>query len=116
MTLRDISDRVDEIIALLSMLHSESAAVPSEPLANWLQRSHGDLGTTDLANLQETNDVVSGEEEEQESADENDLMDRFSSLGRSMKTFQHDLSSGDQKIESARKVSSPLRKRRRRRR
>ena len=115
-TLRDISDRADEIIDLLSMSRNESAAVPGEPAADRLQRSHGDLGTTDLANLQETNNVVSGEEEEQESADENDLMDRFSSLGRSMKTFQRDLSSADQKVESARKMSSPLKKKRRRRR
>ena len=62
-TLRDISDRADEIIALLSMSRSESAA-------DWLQRLHGDLGTTDLANLQETNDTVSSEEDGQESGDD----------------------------------------------
>ena len=66
-TLRDISDRADEIIALLSMSRSESAAVP---VADRLQRSHGDLGTTDLANLQETNDTVSSEEDGQESGDD----------------------------------------------
>ena len=65
------------------------------------------------ANLPETNDA---DEEEQESDDENDLIVRFSSLGRLMKTFQRDLTTADQKIESAKKVSSPLRKRRRRRR
>ena len=82
-----------------------------------MQRSHGDLGTTDLAHLQGTNNAVSGEEEEQEeSGDESDLRDRFSSLGRLMKTFQRDLSSADQRVESARKVSSSLKKRRRRRR
>ena len=82
-----------------------------------MQRSHGDLGTTDLAHLQSTNNTVPGEEEEQEeSGDESDLRDRFSSLGRLMKTFQRDLSSADQRVESARKVSSSLKKRRRRRR
>ena len=57
--------------------------------------SHGDSGMT--ANLPETNDA---EEEEQESEDENDLIVRFSSLGRSMKTFQRDLITADQKVES----------------
>ena len=69
-TLRDISDRADEIIALLSMSRSESAAVLSEPVADRLHRSHGDLWTTDLANLQETNDTVSSEEDGQESGDD----------------------------------------------
>ena len=42
----------------------------SEPVAGRLQRSHGDLGTIDLANLQETNDTVSSEEDGQESGDD----------------------------------------------
>ena len=46
----------------------------SEPVADWLQRSHGYLGTTDLAHQQSTNNTVPGEEEEQEeSGDESDL-------------------------------------------
>ena len=65
------------------------------------------------ANLPETNDA---DEEEQGSDDENDLLVRFSSLGRSLKTFQRDLTTADQKIESAKKVSSRLRKRRKKRR
>ena len=88
---------------MLSMLLSELATVLSEQVADRLHRSHGDLGTTDLANLQETNDTVSSEEDGQEG-------------GRSMKTFQRDLSSADQKVESARKMSSPLKKKRRRQR
>ena len=75
------------------------------------QESHGDSGMT--ANLPETNDA---DEEEQGSDDENDLLVRFSSLGRSLKTFQRDLTTADQKIESAKKVSSRLRKRRKKRR
>ena len=75
------------------------------------QESHGDSGMT--ANLHETNDA---DEEEQGSDDENDLLVRFSSLGRSLKTFQRDLTTADQKIESAKKVSSRLRKRRKKRR
>ena len=95
-TLKDIHDLLSEHLSMRSVL--------SEP------ESHGDSGMT--ANLPETNDA---EEEEQESDDENDLIVRFSSLGRSMKTFQRDLTTADQKVESAKKVSSPLRKRRRRR-
>ena len=41
---------------------------------------------------------------------------RFSSFGRSLKTFQRDLTTADQKVESAKKVSSPLRKRRKKQR
>ena len=70
------------------------------------QESHEDSRMT--ANLPETNDA---DEEEQGSDDENDLLVRFSSLGRSLKTFQHDLTTADQKVESVKKVSSPLRKR-----
>ena len=59
------------------------------------QESHGDSGMT--ANLPETNDA---EKKEQESGDENDLIVRFCSLGRLMKTFQCDLITADQKVES----------------
>ena len=75
------------------------------------QESHEDSGMT--ANLPETNDA---DEEEQGSDDENDLLVRFSSLGRSLKTFQCDLTTADQRVESAKKVSSLLRKRRKKRR
>ena len=59
--------------------------------------------------------VRRGEEEEEES-ESDDLLDRFSNLGRLMSTFQRDLSSADQRVENARKVSSPLKKKRRKRR
>ena len=75
------------------------------------QESHEDSRMT--ANLPETNDA---DKEEQGSDDENDLLVRFSSLGRSLKTFQRDLTTADQRVESAKKVSSPLRKRRKKRR
>ena len=91
MTLKDIHDLLSEHLS-------------------W-QESHGDSGMT--ANLPETNNA---DEEEQGSDDENDLLVCFSSLGRSLKTFQRDLTTADQKIESAKKVSSRLRKRRKKRR
>ena len=56
------------------------------------------------ANLPETNDA---DEEEQGSDDENDLLVRFSSLGRSLKTFQRDLTTADQRVESALNPASP---------
>ena len=52
--------------------------------------------------------------EEEESKDE--LLDRFGRLRMLKGSFQRDLSSTDQKVESARKVSSPLKKKRRKRR
>ena len=52
--------------------------------------------------------------EEEESEDE--LLDRFGRLRMLKGSFQRDLSSTDQKVESARKVSSPLKKKRRKRR
>ena len=39
-----------------------------------------------------------------------DLLVRFGSLGKQLKTFQRDLTRTDKKVESAKKVSSPLRK------
>ena len=78
------------------------------------QESHEDSGT---ANLPETNDAnEEDEDEEQGRDDENDMLVRFSSLGRSLKTFQCDLTKADKRVESAKKVSSPLRKRRKKRR
>ena len=97
LTLKDIHDLLSEHLSMRSVL--------SEP------ESHGDSGMT--ANLPETNDA---DEEEQGSDDENDLIVCFSSLGRLMKTFQRDLTTADQKIESAKKASSRLRKRRKKRR
>ena len=52
--------------------------------------------------------------EEEESEDE--LLDRFGRLRMLKGSFQRDLSSTDQKVESARKVLSPLKKKRRKRR
>ena len=100
-TLKNIYDLLSEL--------SDTNNHISEHLS-W-QESHKDSGMT--ANLPETNDA---DEEEQGSNDENDLLVRFSSLGRSLKTFQRDLTTADQRVESAKKVSSPLRKRRKKRR
>ena len=61
------------------------------------------------ANLPNTSDVDEGDDEEQGS-DENDLLVLFGSLGKQLKTFQRDLTRTDKKVESAKKVSSPLRK------
>ena len=52
--------------------------------------------------------------EEEESKDE--LLDRFGRLRMLMGSFQWDLSSMDQKVESVRKVSNPPKKKRRKRR
>ena len=100
-TLKNIYDLLNEL--------SDTNNHISEHLS-W-QESHEDSGMT--ANLPETNDA---DEEEQGSDDENDLLVRFSSLGRPLKTFQRDLTTADQRVESAKKVSSPLRKRRKKRR
>ena len=100
-TLKNIYDLLSEL--------SDTNNHISEHLS-W-QESHKDSGMT--ANLPETNDA---DEEEQGSNDENDLLVRFSSLGRSLKTFQRDLTTADQRVKSAKKVSSPLRKRRKKRR
>ena len=54
--------------------------------------------------------------EEQGSDDENDLLVRFGSLGKQLKTFQRDLTRADKRVESAKKVSSPLRKKRKKQR
>ena len=75
------------------------------------------LLSSGTANLPKTSDVDEGDEdEEQGSDDENDLLVRFGSLGRSLKTFQRDLTRADKRVESAKKVSSLLRKKRRKRR
>ena len=75
------------------------------------------LLSSGTANLPKTSDVNEGDEdEEQGSADENDLLVRFGSLGKQLKTFQRDLTRADKKVESAKKVSSPLTKKRKKRR
>ena len=90
MTLKNIYDLLNEL--------SDTNNHISEHLS-W-QESHEDFGMT--ANLPETNDA---DKEEQRSDDENDLLVRFSSLGRSLKTFQCDLTTADQRVESIKKVS-----------
>ena len=100
-TLKNIYDLLSEL--------SDTNNHISEHLS-W-QESHEDSGT---ANLPETNDAdEEDEDEEQGSDDENDLLVRFSSLGRSLKTFQRDLTKADKRVESAKNVSSPLRKKER---
>ena len=75
------------------------------------------LLSSGTANLPETSDVDEGDEdEEQGSDDENDLLVRFGSLGKQLKTFQCDLTRADKRVESAKKVSSPLMKKRKKRR
>ena len=75
-----------------------------------------ELLSSGTANLPETSDVDEGDEdEEQGSDDENDLLVRFGSLGKQLKTFQCDLTRADKRVESAKKVSSPLRKKRKKR-
>ena len=56
------------------------------------------------------------EDDGEQGDDENDLLVLFDSLGKRLKTFQRDLASTDKKVENAKKTSSPLRKRRRKRR
>ena len=67
------------------------------------------LLSSGTANLPKTSDVDEGDDEEQGS-DENDLLVLFGSLGKQLKTFQRDLTRTDKKVESTKKVSSPLRK------
>ena len=103
-TLKNIYDLINEL--------GETNNQISEHIS-W-RESHEDSET---ANLPETNDVNEGDEdEEQGSDDENDLLVRFGSLGRSLKTFQRDLTRADKRVESAKKVSSPLRKKRKKQR
>ena len=103
-TLKNIYDLINEL--------GETNNQISELLSG--RESHEDSGT---ANLPETNDVDEGDEdEEQGSDDENDLLVRFGSLGKQLKTFQRDLTRADKRVESAKKVSSPLRKKRKKRR
>ena len=72
--------------------------------------------TKNLLNSWTANQTSDDEEDDGEQGDdENDLLVRFDSLGKQLKTFQRDLISTDKKVENAKKSSSPLRKRRRKR-
>ena len=55
------------------------------------------LLSSGTANLPKTSDVDEGDDEEQGSDDENDLLVRFGSLGKQLKTFQRDLYKNRQK-------------------
>ena len=73
--------------------------------------------TKNLLNSWTANQTSDDEEDDVEQGDdEGDLLVLFDSLGKRLKTFQHDLASTDKKVENAKKTSSPLRKRRRKRR
>ena len=73
--------------------------------------------TKNLLNSWTANQTSDDEEDDGEQGDdENDLLVLFDSLGKQLKTFQRDLASTDKKVENAKKTSSPLRKRRRKRR
>ena len=61
------------------------------------------LLSSGTANLPKTSDVDEGDDEEQGSDDENDLLVLFGSLGKQLKTFQRDLTRTDKKVESAKK-------------
>ena len=73
--------------------------------------------TKNLLNSWTANQTSDDEEDDGEQGDdENDLLVLFDSLGKQLKTFQRDLISTDKKVENAKKTSSPLRKKRRKRR
>ena len=73
--------------------------------------------TKNLLNSLTGNQTSDDEEDDVEQGDdESDLLVLFDSLGKRLKTFQRDLASTDKKVENAKKTSSPLRKRRRKRR
>ena len=73
--------------------------------------------TKNLLNSWTANQTSDDEEDDGEQGDdESDLLVLFDSLGKRLKTFQRDLASTDKKVENAKKTSSPLRKRRRKRR
>ena len=61
------------------------------------------LLSSGTSNLPKTSDVDEGDDEEQGSDDENDLLVLFGSLGKQLKTFQCDLTRTDKKVESAKK-------------
>ena len=72
--------------------------------------------TKNLLNSWTANQTSDDEEDDVEQGDdESDLLFLFDSLGKRLKTFQRDLASTDKKVENAKKTSSPLQKRRRKR-
>ena len=72
--------------------------------------------TKNLLNSWTANQTSDDEGDDGEQGDdENDLLVLFDSLGKQLKTFQRDLTSTDKKVENAKKTSSPLRKKRRKR-
>ena len=72
--------------------------------------------TKNLLNSWTANQTSDDEEDDGEQGDnESELLVLFDSLGKRLKTFQLNLESTD-KVENAKKTSSPLRKRRRKRR
>ena len=73
--------------------------------------------TKNLLNSWTANQTSDDEEDDGEQGDDkSDLLVLFDSLGKRLNTFQRDLASTDKKVENAKKTSSPLRKRRRKRR
>ena len=101
-TLKDLYNMVIE----LSETNNQGRCEISE-----LLNDTKNLLSSRTANLPNTSNVDEGDDEEQGS-DENDLLVLFGSLGKQLKTFQRDLTRTDKKVESAKKVSSPLRKKR----
>ena len=96
-TLKDLYDAFIEL--------SETNIVGNNQISELLSDSRN-LLSSGTANLPQTSDVD----------DENDMLVRFGSLGKQLKTFQRDLTRADKRVESAKKVSSPLRKKRKKRR
>ena len=107
-TLKDLYNMFIELSETNNQIRSETSELLSDSK---------NLLSSGTANLPKTSDVDEGDDdEEQGSDDENDLLVLFGSLGKQLKTFQRDLTRTDKKVESAKKVSSPLRKKRRKRR
>ena len=96
----------------LSEINNQKSCEISE-LLNDTKNLLSSNGWTD--NLPNTSDIDEEDDEEQGN-DENDLLVLFGSLGKQLKTFQRDLTRTDKKVESTKIVSSPLRKKRRKRR
>ena len=91
-TLKDLYNMVIE----LSETNNQGRCEISE-----LLNDTKNLLSSGTANLPKTSDVDEGDDEEQGSDDENDLLVLFGSLGKQLKTFQRDLTRTDKKVESA---------------
>ena len=112
-TLKDLYDAFIELSETNNHTRDQISALHCSELLSDCKN----LLSSGTANPPETSDVDEGDEdEEQGSDDENDLLVRFGSLGKQLKTFQRDLTRADKRVESAKKVSSPLRKKRKKRR